>query len=122
MRLLLFIVSQVLVVSVIFGLSSIPGASFGAPTFNFTGLDKIVHACIYCGYAIVTSFGLSMFLKKSSVVMGVTLCSSVLLGIGDEFYQQHIPGRDSSVYDCVADIIGAAIGAYVVYRILRKKK
>lgn len=33
------------------------------------------------------------------------------LGIADEIYQVGTPGRDSSVFDVAADVVGAAIGA-----------
>jgi VanZ family protein len=38
----------------------------------------------------------------------------VLVGSFDEFYQSFVPGRDSSVYDLLADTIGVAL-AQLVY-------
>jgi VanZ family protein len=39
---------------------------------------------------------------------------AVLLGIGDEFHQSFIPGRDASLQDVMADAVGACAAACVV--------
>jgi len=36
----------------------------------------------------------------------------VLIGASDEFYQSFVPGRDSSVYDLLADTVGCAAAQF----------
>lgn len=43
---------------------------------------------------------------------GWTLAIGALLGIVDEFYQGFVPGRERSVYDLLADVLGVAAGWY----------
>ena len=54
----------------------------------------------------------SLFWRNAGRVWTAVLFACVLVAASDEFHQRFVPGRDSSVYDCMADTLGAAIGAW----------
>lgn len=68
---------------------------------NITGLDKIVHAVFYGIFAFFIFGGSRRYL--------LSLLIASLYGITDEFHQSFIEGRDSDVWDWVADTVGASL-------------
>jgi hypothetical protein len=85
----------------IFGLSSIPGQSLPGP--GFKGLDKIVHFVVFAVLAAL--------LARAWRRLGPAVLVAILWGILDELHQRYTPNRESSVYDALADTIGAVCGA-----------
>ncbi len=79
----------------------------------FFGLDKLEHAFVFGALA----FSLSYWFSKKSwnkhtfkcaiIVFAVAAC----FGISDEVHQYFVKGRDSSVYDWLADCTGAALAS-----------
>jgi len=45
----------------------------------------------------------------------------VPLGIGLEFAQRHVPGRDFSIADMIADSVGVALGIVVARYVVTKR-
>jgi VanZ family protein len=43
-----------------------------------------------------------------------------LYGVLDEFHQSFVPGRDADIYDVLADVSGALLGAGVLFFTVRK--
>ena len=89
----------ILVGSSIRGLSAPPGLG---------GFDKVAHLLEY-GV-------LGFLLRRASLRPGLRGWFSALLGAGvvatlDELYQAHVPERSSSIWDGVADLVGAGLGA-----------
>ena len=87
--------------SMIILISSIPGNSLSGK-FNF-GYDKIFH---FIEYSLLGFFCFRTKLKlfKSSYLFAITYGLS--FGIFDEFWQSLVPGRNSSIYDVIADFSG----------------
>ena len=103
-----WIVSIILVVY----LSLAPRAEIPYP---FSAADKLAHGIAYAWLAILPFFGFD------SMGAGFTAASLMIpLGIGLEFGQQQVPGRNFSVEDMVADSAGVALGI-VVARHLKKR-
>ncbi|HCU25939.1 MAG TPA: hypothetical protein DF383_13055 [Deltaproteobacteria bacterium] len=76
------------------------------------GLDKVVHAFEYAvmGFFTTRAVLLSWDLPKLwGLVSGASF--ALLLGILDEFHQYFVPGRNASVFDAMADAVGAVLGA-----------
>jgi len=73
--------------------------------YQFTGADKLAHCLAYAWLAILPLFA---FERMRAAFTGAFLM--VPLGIGLEFAQRHVPGRDFSVLDIVADNAGVALG------------
>lgn len=106
----------------VFALSSIAADELPRPGFSFKGLDKIVHVCVYGGFGFLLAWAAEtpkpgqLKWRLASVV-----ALAFVLGASDEFYQSTIPGREMSVYDLFADLIGATIGALVFTWMFQEK-
>ena len=73
--------------------------------------DKIVHALAYAVLAALT-FRLTSSRRVPLVYRApvfVAVLSTVLYGVFDEIHQAYVPGRDASVWDVVADGVGACV-------------
>jgi len=81
---------------------------FGAP-------DYVAHAINYgvLGALLIWALARGEWSAVTTPLLLSAIVLAVLLGIGDEFHQSFIPGRDSSVRDVLADAIGASLSACV---------
>lgn len=74
--------------------------------------DYLLHAAEYAGLSVLSVRALAKRLfsgvKASSIAGGVAI--AVLFGLSDEWHQLHVPGRDGSLSDVVADGAGAVLG------------
>jgi len=98
---------------VIFYLSSLGGSDLPTLLGNF---DKVIHMFLY----LILAFLLSLSLNKSGIKRYVFLLAfliSVFYGASDEFHQSFVPDRDVSLYDLLADTIGAFLGSYFANKI-----
>lgn len=102
--------------SLIFYLSSLPSVS--VPTIGVSFSDKLYHVAEY--------FGLSVLLFRASRKSGFAYAFSIIFasfyGITDEFHQLFVPGRMFSVYDMIANAIGASLILLFRLRIFYKRK
>lgn len=101
----------------LFAQSSIP-YDLLPPAPPIIGWDKVVHMVL---------FGILAFLLMRSRVEGKPSVWMILLfclayGASDELHQLAVPGRYSSLYDWIADGIGAGIVVWVMTRIEVKKR
>jgi VanZ family protein len=102
---------------VIFGLSSIPKLSGDYPDMPIP-VDKIAHFFEYMILAILFHRGLGndkvrRWIRPSIIVFCICLGIAAL----DELHQSYIPGRQSSIFDVLADLTGIVTGtAYVLLR------
>jgi VanZ family protein len=73
--------------------------------------DKALHALEYAGLALLVSRGWQGegFGRGWALVLAIVV--TTLYAASDEFHQLWVPGRDSSVFDWMADAIGGAAGA-----------
>jgi len=97
-----------LYLALIFVLSSIPGLS--APG-TFIYKDKVAHFLEYAGLgwlvhrAVRATWPAQPRLRRALLA----LFAIALFGVADEVFQAGTPGRDSSVYDWMADTLGASL-------------
>ncbi|HLT59368.1 MAG TPA: VanZ family protein [Limnochordales bacterium] len=95
--------------AVLFWLSSRPGGTVSR--WNFLKLpDYVLHGAAYMGLGAVAhlAFAVSFrwpFWKRAAAA----LLLSAVYGVGDEFHQAFVPGRDPSWQDAAADAAGAAL-------------
>ncbi len=82
-------------------ISSIPGDSVPGK-LNF-GFDKVIH---FIEYSFLGFICLRTKLKLFKSTYLFTLIFGLTFGIFDELWQSFIPGRDSSIYDVIADFLG----------------
>jgi len=76
--------------------------------YQFSGADKLAHCLTYAWLAILPFFA---FARMRAALAEALLM--VPLGIGLEFAQRHVPGRDFSVADMIADSVGVALGIII---------
>jgi len=101
----------------IFYLSSQP--SIEAPAL-FPGQDKLFHLIAFGILGLLTMGSLRApragypTRRVWLVVLAVTL-----YGILDEIHQYFVPGRSADVYDALADALGAVLGAWTMYYLIR---
>ncbi|WP_428768149.1 VanZ family protein [Treponema sp. HNW] len=87
---------------------------------RIVGIDKILHCTGYAGLAFWTAFALlprSSSAKNYRRRLIIAFSYPVLYGIIDEIHQYRVPGREPSVWDWTADIIGTFIGIWVYVRV-----
>ena len=102
-------IPMVCIMGIIFYLSHQPGDF--APLPPFAGLDKLLHVIVYSILAGTFLYGLQPFIHSSnrSVIAGVIVLFCIIYGISDEFHQSFIPGRFPSIWDVLADGLGALL-------------
>ncbi len=106
------ILAVVAYVAMMFSLSSWQNPP-GGPSVPH--LDKVVHAVEYAVLAILLSWAMPPRMR-GTWKLAVVMVLGLLIGAADELYQRRVPGRESSVYDLVADMAGLSLGASAVRR------
>lgn len=101
-------------------LSSIP--NWGPKQEFIIGIDKILHFLEYALFAFFIFRSFSHFSPSISAKLVVfsSLVFIALFSWLDEYYQSHIPGRESDIFDALFDILGASL--IVLFMALRKVK
>jgi len=102
-------IPMVCIMGIIFYLSHQPGDF--APLPPFAGLDKLLHVIAYSSLAGAFLYGLQPFSNISNrfIIVFVVVFFCIFYGISDEFHQSFIPGRFSSIWDVLADGLGALL-------------
>ena len=90
--------------ALLLGASSQPTA--GGP--DAYGLDKAIHAAAYGVLGLLSRRAMGATLAPPLVV--VTIAIGITVGVADEWIQSHVPGRNASGWDLLADAIGVASG------------
>ncbi|SCX81135.1 VanZ family protein [Thiohalorhabdus denitrificans] len=107
-------VSAWLVWAVVIGLSShLPGETL--PAQPFEGADKVLHIGAYLVLGVL-GVGAVARLRPHwprPVVGSVALVVGALFGALDEYHQSFVAGRDRSMEDWVADLLGLAVAVIV---------
>ena len=76
--------------------------------YEFNGADKLGHFLAYLWLGILPFFG---FARLRVAFTGALLM--ILLGVGLEFAQSYVPGRNFSVADMAADCAGVVSGIFL---------
>ena len=103
------------IISCSFYLSSLPKIE---KMPSFWNADKLVHCICFAGLAFWVEF--AVFSKEKitfSIIFAILFVC--VYGIIDEIHQSFTPGRSASVFDWIADSLGAAIGSFL-YLLARK--
>ena len=84
--------------------------------FHFQNADKVVHMSEYCGLGLLMVRALRTVPRLQSAVVAGLVAIGIGVGIAasDELFQSTVPGRDSDVFDAIADSIGVTM-AQVIY-------
>ncbi len=104
--------------ALVFAVSSIPAKSM--PGGRLWDFDKLIHAGEYAVFAALLWMALARTTAWPPSRRAVTVfVLAALYGISDELHQALVPGRSSSGYDVIADVVGAAVvsfGAWISAR------
>ncbi len=94
----------------IFLASSISRLPFKLPV---VWMDKVIHFAEYAVLAVLVARAIRSLAwpKKWWATWLVTIAAVVIIGSLDELYQGTVAGRDSSVFDLLADVAGGALGS-----------
>ncbi len=105
---------------IIFYISSIPHLSVPLSGMDF---DKFVHIIEYMPLGLLVSRAFYNTKKgiglRSVYLWAVILC--FVYGISDEFHQFFVAGRDSSVFDLLADLVGSILGVHLYCKWVKKR-
>ncbi|MEO8164989.1 MAG: VanZ family protein [Betaproteobacteria bacterium] len=77
--------------------------------------DKVLHFSYYGVMALVLAYGVGRRW------MWIPLLVVPLIGVLDEWHQFYVPGRDTSVWDWVADVAGTAVALYIYARFATRR-
>lgn len=79
--------------------------------------DKHWHALEYGGFAVLwaRAFAGGEWKGLSARACVAAVGSSLLYAVTDEWHQAYVPGRDSSVWDLLADAVGASAASAGLY-------
>ena len=103
---------------IIFNLSIKPPSE---QTQMFWQADKVVHAGVYGVMGLLALWVTCSYYKgnKGRATLYAFLIS-FFFGLFMEVAQSFVPLRDGSLYDCIANGVGAFIGVYIMANILGK--
>ena len=94
--------------AIIFFLSSLPATKVVLP---FTVWDKLLHVLEYAPLGLLWARALKQCRHWPYLMLwAISVLLAYLYGLTDEFHQSLTPGRESSLWDACADLIGADFG------------
>ncbi len=76
--------------------------------------DKLVHTIEYAGLGVLL-FRAVAPRRAGPWQIALVIGLGLLVGVSDELYQRLTPGRQSSVSDLVADVVGLGLGAGLMW-------
>ena len=96
-------------------LPGVPGARYA--------WDKLLHVVAYAGLGVLAlrAFhgGLSALPSRTTLLAGLVVG---LWGVSDEYHQSFVPGRDASVGDVVADVIGFLVAVGIAMAWVKRRR
>ncbi len=106
-------------VSVIFALSSQPNLQ---SPLRFANGDKVAHLGEYLvlGLLLVRAVRANLRVSRPLFAALIAIGIVVMVGLSDEFLQSFIPGRQSDLFDVLADVLGGAIAQLVYVTFARR--
>ena len=112
---------------IILVLTGLPGSCF--PRVKpIVGLDKVVHLCMYAGFAFLCLWGyrkqfVSNGVEYQKKAVHLALIISIAYGGLTELMQEYlVPSRTGDWIDFLADGIGTLLGVTLFYFFYRQKK
>lgn len=114
-KFLIYWLPPLVVATIIISIGEIPHLQ---PPIQFWQSDKLFHMLEFGALGA----SLSRALKGSTrlnpwAVFFITTAFGALVGACDEYFQQFVPGRESSVFDWMADVTGTILGQLVFWRV-----
>jgi VanZ family protein len=86
---------------------------------NIFGADKIAHFIAFLIYGVFSRIFMEIFKSSARSKYFIAILIAISFGIIDEVHQYFVPGRDASIYDLIADILGLIVSTFFWSRILK---
>jgi VanZ family protein len=88
------------------------------------GWDKLQHLLIFGALAAAIGFWIpaAFWKRRPGLFLLITMLAGSGYGAIDELHQYFVPGRDSNVWDWIADTLGSFLGALAVMLLMKKNK
>ena len=105
---------------VLYWLSSIP--QLVTPDLGFSWQDKFYHAIAYFVYGIAVQVAVVAWSRPTTpkrLVAVVVILIGSLYGLSDEVHQTTVVGRDGSLADLAADIVGVTSSVVLLPKVRR---
>ncbi len=85
------------------------------PSFEFS--DKFLHFFAYAimGVLFYRAYQTLRIKGDPRMLILLSVVSASLYGISDEIHQYYVPFRDASIYDGIANFLGALCGVYLYH-------
>ena len=85
------------------------------PSFEFS--DKVLHFFAYAAMGILFYRAYQTLRIKGAprMLILISIVSASLYGVSDEIHQYFVPFRDASIWDVVANTLGAICGVYLYH-------
>ena len=85
------------------------------PSFEFS--DKLLHFFAYAvmGVLFYRAYQTLRVKNDPRMLITISIISAALYGISDEIHQYFVPYRDASIWDVVANTLGAICGVYLYH-------
>ncbi|HEX5104278.1 MAG TPA: VanZ family protein [Pirellulaceae bacterium] len=117
-RALLIVVLAALYLALMFAATHWPARPGGTGM----GLDKLVHAGMYAGLAMLILAATGLLRPVTWKVAIAVVLGVALYGAIDEWTQSFVPHRTADFRDWVADVVGAAAGAAFYMAVSRRSR
>ena len=89
------------------------------PKLTILGWDKVIHMTEYFIYSLLTGIALEAFddsdVKLNKILLAFII--TAMFGASDEIHQYFVMGRSCSLFDWIADLLGATIGLFVFQKL-----
>ena len=115
MRLLLAWLPAVLIASLIFALSSVPGLAVASGTWD-TLTRKAAHLAVYAALALAALRGVRAHGAVGDRALILAFVLVVLCAVSDELHQATVPDRSGRALDVGIDAVGAALALLLARR------
>lgn len=114
-----WLVSLLVYLGMIFAVSNIPAMDL--LVIRFPNWDKFAHFFEYLpvGFMVTGLLSSKFPGSRPAVLIPAVIAISLLLGGLDEFHQSFVPGRDVSLGDAIADVLGATVGAMLAVHFMK---
>jgi VanZ family protein len=114
-KFLLYWLPVLVVATVILSLGEVPHLQ---PPLQFPNSDKLFHALEFGALGTMFSRALKGSMPRFNPWLAflVTTACGALVGGCDEYFQQFVPGRESSALDWAADVTGTVLAQLVFWR------
>ena len=85
------------------------------------GYDKLQHLLAYAVLAGTAGLWIcpAFWKRRPHAALCIVILTSAAYGAIDEIHQYFVPGRDSNIWDWIADTLGALLGAAAMLAALR---